>query len=89
MRVLCLSCRFSLALICVGLVGHASNRVVAEETGPAQLREVIVSYAQGNGKMQLYRVLEDGSLAVTERDRRGYALSRGRPARSLLARPRP
>ena len=61
MRVLSFSFLFSLALILVGWLGHGSNWIVAEETGPAQLREVIVSYAQETGKLQLHRVMEDGS----------------------------
>ena len=47
--------------IAVGLICHACDSAVAKENGTAQLREVIVSYAQGAGKMQLYRVMEDGS----------------------------
>lgn len=61
MRVFNLSRLLSFALIIVGLFCRVSHWAAAQEAGAAPLREVIVSYAQGTGKLQLYRVMEDGS----------------------------
>ena len=60
MRVFNLSRLLRFALIIVGLLCHGSNWAVAQDTGAARSREVIVSYADGTGKLQLYRVMEDG-----------------------------
>ena len=52
---------FSLLFITAGSFCHISHWSVAVETDAAKLREVIVSYGNGNGKLQLFRVVEDGS----------------------------
>ena len=61
MRAISFVCLFSLALTLVSLLDFGNRWVGADEAGRTRLREVIVSYAQGDGKLQLYRVMEDGS----------------------------
>ena len=61
MKMSNLSYLYWLALILVGLLCPRCKWTVAQETGATPLREVIVSYGPGNGKLQMYRVLEDGT----------------------------
>ena len=50
-----------LTLVVAGLTGHLSTWAVAQQITPPKPREVIVSYAEQTGRLQLYRVMEDGS----------------------------
>ena len=52
----------------VALLCQNSVPAVAQQADATPLREVIVSYAEGEGKMQLFRMKEDGSArqAITD-----------------------
>lgn len=75
-RPFCLNVTIILGFLCchpkVGVVAQdaASDRIVAAEETPepvtpvveSHLREVVVSYAQANNRLQIYRVTADGSF---------------------------
>lgn len=61
MRAIGFSWLFILPLILIGLLVHVYKPAVAQEAGLVKSREVIVSYAQESGKLQLFRVMDDGS----------------------------